>query len=68
MTDLTVSVIVVSRGRPDALCRCLTAVSQLVYHTFEVIVVADKAGLAATGRLAFADRIKLAGVRRSQHL
>ena len=31
MSEQTVSVIIVSRGRPDALHRCLTGVSQLQY-------------------------------------
>jgi GT2 family glycosyltransferase len=43
----TVSVIVVSRDRPAELALCLTAVSQLLYDRFEIIVVADRAGLAA---------------------
>lgn len=43
-----VSVIVVSRGRPSDLRRCLTSLVQLDYHPFEIVVVADPAGLAAT--------------------
>jgi O-antigen biosynthesis protein len=42
-----VSVIVVSRGRPGMLARCLTGISQLDYPNFEVVVVADPAGLVA---------------------
>lgn len=46
MTDArSVSVIVVSHGRPDALARCLTSLTQLTYPMFEIVVVADKAGL-----------------------
>ncbi|MDK3071719.1 glycosyltransferase [Sedimentitalea sp. JM2-8] len=42
MSDaLTVSVVIVSRQRPEALRRCLTGVAQLMYHRFEVVVVAD---------------------------
>lgn len=41
------SVIVVSRHRPDALTLCLTALSQQDHPNFEVIVVADPAGIAA---------------------
>lgn len=41
---LPVSVIIVSRDRPDALARCLSGVAQLRYDNFEVVVVADKAG------------------------
>lgn len=42
------SVIVVSRHRPQALARCLVGISQLDHPNFEVIVVADPVGLAAT--------------------
>ncbi len=47
MTGLTVSVVVVSRGRPKLIQLCLKAISQLRYDNFELIVVADRAGLAA---------------------
>ncbi|MGH1369965.1 MAG: glycosyltransferase family 2 protein [Maritimibacter sp.] len=40
-----VSVIVVSRARPILLRRCLLGLSQLYYPNFEVIVVADPAGV-----------------------
>jgi GT2 family glycosyltransferase len=50
MTALPVSVIVVSRGRPELLPRCLTGIGQLCYPTFEIIVVADPAGMAAIER------------------
>lgn len=46
MTALPVSIVIASRGRPGELRRCLIAVSQLAYPNFEVIVVADPAGLA----------------------
>jgi len=46
MTDRPVSVIVVSRGRPDALMRCLTGIKQQDRGGFEVIVVADPAACA----------------------
>jgi len=48
MSDQTVSVIIVSRGRPDALRRCLIGVAQLQYRAFEVVVVACPAGIAVT--------------------
>lgn len=48
MSELTVSVIIVSRGRPDALLRCLTAVAQVQYRPFEVVVVACPEGIAVT--------------------
>lgn len=41
-----VSLILLSRGRPALLARCLTAVAQMDHPAFEVIVVADPAGLA----------------------
>lgn len=41
---LNISVIVASRGRPELLLRCLSALDQLIWPSFEVIVVADKAG------------------------
>lgn len=43
---LPVSLIVVSRHRAAALARCLAAVAQLDHPCFEVVVVADPAGLA----------------------
>ena len=44
---MNVSVIVVSHQRPVWLARCLTALRQLDYPAFEVVVVADTASLAA---------------------
>lgn len=60
MSDgLTVSVVIVSRGRPNALRRCLTAVSQLWYPTFEVIVVADPDSCTAMRTVPQATHVKL---------
>ena len=60
MSDaLPVSVVVVSRDRPDALKRCLTGVSQMRYPAFEVVVVADKDGAAAAEALPFARDLKI---------
>lgn len=60
MTDaLTVSVVVVSRERPDALKRCLLGVAQLRYPMFEVVVVADKAGVTAASTLPFSATLKI---------
>ena len=59
MTDLPVSVVIVSRGRPEALKRCLTGISQLQYQDFEVVVVAAPAGIAAARSCPFADDLKL---------
>ncbi len=53
-----VSVIVVSRGRPRLLQRCLTGLAQLDYPAFEVIVVADAAGIAAVERGPWAETVK----------
>ncbi len=47
MSNPSVSVIIVSRKRPELLKRCLLAVSQLYYEAFEIIVVADQTGLDA---------------------
>lgn len=59
MTDPTpLSVVVASHGRPGALRRCLTALSQSAHAALEAVVVADAEGLAAVARLPNADRIK----------
>lgn len=50
MNEPAVSVIVVSRGRPAALKRCLWGIEQLFYRNFELIVVADPAGMASAKR------------------
>ena len=55
---LPVSVVVVSRDRPDVLKRCLEGVAQLQYPAFEVIVVADAAGVEAAQAMPFADNLK----------
>lgn len=60
-----VSVVIVSRGRAAALQRCLTGVSQLQYRPFEVIVVADRDGITAARRLAFADSLKFVPFNRA---
>lgn len=59
MTALTVSVIIVSRGRSEVLKRCLTGVSQLQYPSFEVVVVADPKGITAAQTLPFAPHLRL---------
>lgn len=59
MTDLPVSVIIVSRGRPQSLTRTLTGISQLQYQNFEVVVVADPSGIKAAEGLQFAADLKL---------
>jgi GT2 family glycosyltransferase len=61
MSDLSVSVIIVSRGRPDALRRCLTGVAQLQYRSFEVVVVACPEGIAETEQMEILPEIKCIG-------
>lgn len=61
MTDCpTVSVIVVSHGRPALLRRALIGIGQMFYRPFELVVVADAQGLAAVADLPFAGRMKTA--------
>lgn len=59
MTDLPVSVVVVSRARPGSLARTLKGISQLQYWNFEVIVVADPDGIEAAQTLDFSENLKL---------
>lgn len=59
MSDLPVSVIVVSRGRPGLLRRCLTGISQLCHRAFEIVVVTDDSGLEAVHELGWESRLKL---------
>lgn len=58
MTAPSVSVIIVSHGRPDALCVALTGVGQLNYPSFEIVIVADAAGVAAVRAHPLADQVK----------
>ncbi len=59
MTSRPVSVIVVSRERPEALRLCLTGLEQVIYDAFEVVVVADPTGIAAVEAMGWTGRIKL---------
>ncbi|MGC1502603.1 MAG: glycosyltransferase family 2 protein [Sulfitobacter sp.] len=59
MNSLSVSVVIVSRGRPDALRRCLLGVAQLQFPSFEVVVVSDPSGIQAAQSLPFATDLKL---------
>ncbi len=59
MTGAPVSVIVVSQHRPRLLLRTLLGLSQLDHLDFEVVVVADSAGIAAVKASRFAGRAKL---------
>lgn len=54
-----VSVIVVSRGRPGLLTRCLTGIGQLCHTDFEIVVVADAGGVAAVRETGRETRVKL---------
>ena len=58
MTPPLVSVIIVSRGRPDALTLCLKSLEQQFLERFEVVIVADPAGLDAVQLGGWGDRIK----------
>lgn len=55
----SVSVVIVSHGRPDALLVALTGTAQLDYPTFEIVVVADVKGAAAVRAHALAERVKI---------
>ena len=59
MTTPRTSVIVASRGRPEALALCLTALGQQRYHPFEVIVVACAEGVRAARAHPLAARLKI---------
>ena len=59
MKKPTVSVIVVSQGRAELLQLCLTGIGQLYYPNFEIIVVADPAGVAAVQGMGLNKRIKI---------
>ncbi len=68
MTDLGISVIIVSRDRPDWLTRCLRAVAKLDYPRFETIVVACPAGekvarQAGWARVIACDRANISAAR-----
>ncbi len=58
MKNPTVSVVVVSRGRPKSLRHCLLAISQLQYDSFEIVVVADQAGLDTVDGTGYSQRTK----------
>lgn len=56
---IPVSVIIVSRDRPGVLIRCLTGVAQLLYPSFEIVLVADPKGIAAAIASGLSGGIKL---------
>ena len=55
----TVSVVVVSRERPESLLWCLTALAGVRFDAFEIVVVADEAGYSAVLETDFARKVKL---------
>ena len=59
MATLTVSVIVVSRGRPDSLTLTLAGLSRLAFDGFEIVIVTNAEGQTAVQRSGLADRVKL---------
>lgn len=69
MNSAPVSVIVVSRDRAAALRRCLLALTQQDHPNFEVIVVADPAGIAAASafpvRLVPFDQANISAARNA---
>jgi GT2 family glycosyltransferase len=67
MTDpaAAVSVVVVSRGRPQALLSCLESLSQQFHPLFEVVVVADPPGLAAVAGSGLAELVKAVAFDRA---
>jgi len=73
ISALSASVVIVSRGRPDALRLCLTGVAQLMHRKFEVIVVACPGGISAAQSLPFSTHLKLvpfdaANIARARNL
>ena len=59
MSAPSVSVVIVSHGRPESLLWCLSALAGVVYQPFEIVVVADLAACAYVGESPYAGRIKL---------
>lgn len=59
MKVLPVSIVVVSRNRPEALKRCLLGLSQLQYPSFEIVVVTDPKGIKSAQDQPFSDDLKL---------
>ncbi|AUJ65244.1 hypothetical protein B9057_13560 [Aestuarium zhoushanense] len=59
MSAAPVSVIVVSRDRPQHLRRCVKGLMQLLHPNFEIIVVADQRGCEEMAAGGFAKSVKL---------
>ncbi|WP_319825246.1 glycosyltransferase family 2 protein [Thalassovita sp.] len=65
MQQLPVSVVVVSRCRPDSLRLCLTGLARLLYRNYEIILVADPAGVAVAAGLPFAPHLTIVPFNRA---
>jgi len=59
VSAVALSIVVVSRGRPDGLMRCLAGLAQQRHAPFEVIVVADPAGVARARQWPQAAHVKI---------
>lgn len=57
----SISVVVVSRGRPDQLQACLSSLARQIYPQYEIIVVADPSGLAVVADAPFGAQVKTVG-------
>lgn len=55
----TVSVVVVSRGRPGPLRLCLAGLSRLLYPAYEIVVVTDAEGAGAVRATGLEDEVKV---------
>lgn len=65
MSVLSVSVVVVSYGRAELLARCLTGIGQVCHPAKEIVVVADRDGVAAVHRMGWQERVKLIPFNRA---
>ncbi|MBT8476871.1 MAG: glycosyltransferase family 2 protein [Alphaproteobacteria bacterium] len=61
MTEPRISVIIVSRGRPETLSLCLSALGQQYHPGFEIVVVADAPGCAAARAHRLGSEIRIKG-------
>ncbi|KMW58777.1 Glycosyl transferase, family 2 [Candidatus Rhodobacter oscarellae] len=59
MTEIPISVVIVSRDRPASLQRCLEGIEQLFYGQFEVVIVADRAGCDAVRDMGLGEAVSL---------
>ncbi len=54
-----VSIVVASHDRPTWLVRCLTALGQVDYPNFEIVIAADRLGIASVERHPYSDLVKV---------